>query len=134
MVTHDPRLPPPALLLLLLKALILGSVDSFPGTAGLSKEGEGWAIEEATGEGDLVGRNFPLLALQEPLGMWCEEAILGLERVRCGMDPPRSLPHTLKPSERSSLCNYNRLPHHILNYHYPPWTSSCVNSFEPEEL
>lgn len=25
----------------LLKALILGSVDSFPGTAGLSKEGEG---------------------------------------------------------------------------------------------
>lgn len=67
--------------------------------------------------------------------MWCEEAILGWGESVGGMDPPRSLPHTLKPSERSSLCNYNRLPHRILNYHYLPWISrSCVNLFEPEAL
>lgn len=42
---------PPFFLLLPPKALILGSVDSFPGTAGLSKEGEGWAIEKQLGRG-----------------------------------------------------------------------------------
>lgn len=96
---------PPFFLLLPPKALILGSVDSFPGTAGLSKEGEGWAIEKQLGRGiPKWGGTFPSWPSHlEPLGGWCEEAILGWGESAGGMDHPRSLP-TCPEALREKLC------------------------------
>ena len=78
----------------LLKTLLLGSVDSFPGTAGLPKEGKGWAIEKQLGRGSSLGGAFPSWpSQQEPQGMWCGEAILGWGEYVCGMGPSQVPAH-----------------------------------------